>query len=65
MPAPPSSQRGALSGIDYIALLQAGHRHELARLLRLADPDRCGRLAPWAAITLVTAGRLLTTPPDG
>jgi hypothetical protein len=64
MPVPPRPQPGALSGVDYLALLQAEHRRDLACRLRLADPDRCGRLAPWPTINIITGGRLLTTPPD-
>jgi hypothetical protein len=61
LPAVPA----APSGIDYLALLEAAHRRELAAELRLADPGAAGRLAPWPAVNVVTGGRLLTTGPSG
>jgi hypothetical protein len=46
----------APSGIDYLALLEAAHRRELAARLRLADPGAAGRLAPCPPSTSSPAG---------
>jgi hypothetical protein len=56
---------GTLTGVDYLGLLEAAQRRELAGRLRLADPGAAARLAPWPAVNIVTAGRLLTTGPSG
>jgi hypothetical protein len=53
---------GTPAKIDYLGLLCSAHRRELADDLRLADPRRAGRLAPWPAVNIVAGGRLLTTP---
>jgi Domain of unknown function (DUF6431) len=63
MAAPIRSAGGPLTGIDYPALLEATHRRALAGQVRIADPDAVGSLTPWPAVTLITGGRLLTTPP--
>jgi len=62
---PVRSAPGPLTGVDYLGSLQAAWRRALAARLRLADPGAAGRLAPWPAVNVVTAGRLLTTGPSG
>jgi len=60
--APPRSSPGALSGIDYLALLATSHRQELDRWMRLSDPTEAAATAPpWHQVTMITGGRLLTT----
>lgn len=56
---------GALSGIDYLALLLAGHRRQLLRDLGVADPDRTFGVSVmgWSLVNAVTGGRLLTLSP--
>jgi hypothetical protein len=64
--AVPRTSSGALSGIDYLALLAERHREELYRRLRLADPtDAAGTAPPWHQVTMITGGRLLTSTPSG
>lgn len=65
MAAPVRLAPGPLTGVDYLGLLEAKQRRELAARLRLADPGAAARLAPWPAVNVVTAGRLLTTGPSG
>jgi hypothetical protein len=58
--------RRALTGIDYLGLLAAQHRRDLEHQLRIADPGRqLPALPPWHLVNLITAGRLLTSAPDG
>jgi hypothetical protein len=60
----PTTKTGP-SGIDYLGVVAEQYRQRIARQLRLADPANAAALTPWAALTVVTAGRLLTAPAGG
>lgn len=58
-----STGGGDLTGIDYLGLIAVTHRRQLHRRLRLVDPTGAAACAPpWQQVTVITAGRLLTTP---
>jgi hypothetical protein len=56
----PTPLPGPITGVDYLGLLTTRYRAEFAHRLRLADPDHAGQLGPWHAVTVATAGQLLT-----
>jgi hypothetical protein len=56
---------GALSGVDYLALLCADHRRQLLRDLGVADLGCTFGVSVlgWSLVNVVTGGRLLTLSP--
>jgi hypothetical protein len=54
---------GELTGIDYLGLIAVAYRRQWHRRLRLVDPTGAAASVPsWRQVTVITAGRLLTTP---
>jgi hypothetical protein len=58
---------GALSGIDYLALVRESYQRELLRDLGVADPgDALGvAVTGWPLVNVLTGGRLLSLLPTG
>lgn len=54
---------GELTGINYLGLVAAEYRRQVHRQLRLVDPTGAAAgVSPWQQVTVITGGRLLTTP---
>jgi hypothetical protein len=55
-------QAGALTGINYLALVRHGHHQGLLRDLGVADPEDAlgATVTGWPLVNAVTGGRLLT-----
>lgn len=62
-PTPPGPG-GVFTGIDYLTDVAEQHRRQVHTQLGLADPTgAAAHCPPWHLVTVITAGRLLTTRP--